>query len=57
MSAASLANDFPTMRAIGIQTQQQAIASLNTPQKGLGLLSDTEAPNRKHRATQWWIQS
>ncbi|EKV09780.1 hypothetical protein PDIG_60210 [Penicillium digitatum PHI26] len=29
MSAASLANDFPTMRAIGIQTQQQAIACLN----------------------------
>ncbi|KAJ5130861.1 uncharacterized protein N7515_006900 [Penicillium bovifimosum] len=29
MSAASLANDFPTMRAMGIQTQQQAIACLN----------------------------
>ncbi|KAJ5959796.1 uncharacterized protein N7479_006946 [Penicillium vulpinum] len=29
MSAASLANDFPTMRAIGIQAQQQAIACLN----------------------------
>jgi hypothetical protein len=35
MSAASLANDFPNMRAIGIQTQQQAIACLNnTAQKG-----------------------
>ncbi|CDM33329.1 Zn(2)-C6 fungal-type DNA-binding domain [Penicillium roqueforti FM164] len=30
MSAASLANDFPNMRPIGIQTQQQAIACLNT---------------------------
>ncbi|KXG45236.1 Protein of unknown function DUF3468 [Penicillium griseofulvum] len=35
MSAASLANDFPTMRAIGMQTQQQAIACLNNSvQKG-----------------------
>jgi hypothetical protein len=42
MSAASLANDFPTMRAIGIQTQQQAIASLNTPQKGSTQSTDDE---------------
>jgi len=36
MAAASLANDFPGMRAIGIQTQQQAIACLrNNPRVGL----------------------
>ncbi|KAJ5945510.1 hypothetical protein N7454_002349 [Penicillium verhagenii] len=35
MAAASLANDFPSMRAIGIQTQQQAIACLrNNPRIG-----------------------
>ncbi|KAJ5629285.1 hypothetical protein N7528_002942 [Penicillium herquei] len=35
MAAASLANDFPGMRAIGIQTQQQAIACLrNNPRIG-----------------------
>ena len=35
MAAASLANDFPGMRAIGIQTQQQAIACLrNNPRVG-----------------------
>lgn len=36
MAAASLANDFPGMRAIGIQTQQQAIACLrNNPRVGM----------------------
>lgn len=35
MAAASLANDFPSMRAVGIQTQQQAIACLrNNPRIG-----------------------
>ncbi|KAJ5279077.1 hypothetical protein N7478_004449 [Penicillium angulare] len=35
MAAASLANDFPGMRAIGIQTQQQAISCLrNNPRIG-----------------------
>lgn len=35
MAAASLANDFPGMKAIGIQTQQQAIACLrNNPRVG-----------------------
>ncbi|KAJ9483042.1 hypothetical protein VN97_g10375 [Penicillium thymicola] len=43
MSAASLANDFPTMRAIGIQTQQQAIACLNNSfQKGDTQTKDDE---------------
>lgn len=43
MSAASLANDFPNMRAIGIQTQQQAIACLNNiPQKGSTQTKDDE---------------
>ncbi|KAF4760725.1 hypothetical protein N7455_002853 [Penicillium solitum] len=43
MSAASLANDFPTMRAIGIQTQQQAIACLNNSvQKGSTQTKDDE---------------
>ncbi|CAI7652242.1 unnamed protein product [Penicillium palitans] len=43
MSAASLANDFPTMRAIGIQTQQQAIACLNNSvQKGSTQTMDDE---------------
>jgi hypothetical protein len=43
MSAASLANDFPNMRAIGIQTQQQAIACLNnTAQKGSTQTKDDE---------------
>lgn len=43
MSAASLANDFPTMRGIGIQTQQQAIACLNnTVQKGTPETKDDE---------------
>ncbi|CAI7647399.1 unnamed protein product [Penicillium glandicola] len=43
MSAASLANDFPTMRAIGIQTQQQAIACLNNSvQKGSTQIKDDE---------------
>lgn len=35
MAAASLANDFPGMKAIGVQTQQQAIACLrNNPRVG-----------------------
>ncbi|CAI7652547.1 unnamed protein product [Penicillium pancosmium] len=35
MAAASLANDFPGMKSIGIQTQQQAIACLrNNPRVG-----------------------
>lgn len=35
MAAASLANDFPSMRAVGIQTQQQAITCLrNNPRIG-----------------------
>ncbi|KAJ5246528.1 hypothetical protein N7468_001511 [Penicillium chermesinum] len=35
MAAASLANDFPSMRAVGLQTQQQAIACLrNNPRIG-----------------------
>ncbi|KAJ5954482.1 hypothetical protein N7501_008761 [Penicillium viridicatum] len=43
MSAASLANDFPTMRAIGIQTQQQAIACLNNSvQEGSTQTKDDE---------------
>ncbi|KAJ5208305.1 hypothetical protein N7449_002684 [Penicillium cf. viridicatum] len=43
MSAASLANDFPTMRAIGIQTQQQAIACLNNSvQRGSTQTKDDE---------------
>jgi hypothetical protein len=43
MSAASLANDFPNMRAIGKQTQQQAIACLNnTTQKCSTQASDDE---------------
>ncbi|KAJ5944741.1 hypothetical protein N7516_004909 [Penicillium verrucosum] len=43
MSAASLANDFPTMRAIGIQTQQQAIACLNNSfQRGFTQTKDDE---------------
>ncbi|KAJ5409893.1 uncharacterized protein N7487_004252 [Penicillium crustosum] len=43
MSAASLANDFPTMRAIGIQTQQQAIACLNnSAQRGSTQTKDDE---------------
>ncbi|KAJ5514702.1 hypothetical protein N7463_004254 [Penicillium fimorum] len=43
MSAASLANDFPTMRAIGIQTQQQAIACLsNNVQRGSIQTNDDE---------------
>ncbi|CAG8925835.1 unnamed protein product [Penicillium salamii] len=43
MSAASLANDFPNMRAIGIQTQQQAIACLNNAaQKGPAQTNDDE---------------
>ncbi|KAJ6187108.1 hypothetical protein N7519_002016 [Penicillium mononematosum] len=43
MSAASLANDFPTMQAIGIQTQQQAIACLNNSvQKGSTQTKDDE---------------
>jgi len=42
MAAASLANDFPGMKAIGIQTQQQAIACLrNNPRVG-SLHRDTE---------------
>lgn len=42
MAAASLANDFPGMRAIGIQTQQQAIACLrNNPRIG-SLHRDTQ---------------
>ncbi|KAJ5551361.1 hypothetical protein N7535_000688 [Penicillium sp. DV-2018c] len=43
MSAASLANDFPTMRAMGIQTQQQAIACLNNrAHKGSNQMKDDE---------------
>ncbi|CAG8103398.1 unnamed protein product [Penicillium olsonii] len=43
MSAASLANDFPNMRAIGIQTQQQAIACINNAaQKGPKQTNDDE---------------
>ncbi|KAJ5774431.1 hypothetical protein N7457_009327 [Penicillium paradoxum] len=43
MSAASLANDFPNMRAIGIQTQQQAIACLNnSAQRGSAQTKDDE---------------
>ncbi|CAG8002374.1 unnamed protein product [Penicillium salamii] len=43
MSAASLANDFPNMRAIGIQTQQQAITCLNNAaQKGPAQANDDE---------------
>lgn len=43
MAAASLANDFPNMRAIGIQTQQQAIACLNNAtRKGLTQTTDEE---------------
>lgn len=43
MSAASLANDFPTMRAIGIQTQQQAISCLNnSAQRGSTQTKDDE---------------
>ncbi|KAJ5748276.1 uncharacterized protein N7511_009972 [Penicillium nucicola] len=34
MSAASLANDFPSMRAIGRQTQQQAIVCLQNSMRG-----------------------
>jgi hypothetical protein len=34
MSAASLANDFPSMRAIGRQTQQQAVVCLQNSTRG-----------------------
>ncbi|KAJ6079704.1 hypothetical protein N7467_009457 [Penicillium canescens] len=43
MSAASLANDFPSMRAIGRQTQQQAIVCLqNSARGGTARMGDDE---------------